>query len=146
MLITPYGNELVDRYVSVIELDRTLAKTRHLTIRINNDDLINLANLAGGAYSPLTGFMTEDQYLGVINDCKIHVGLDWTIPILLHINDHNAEKLQNFEVVALQDDTGNMVGMVEIGSIFRINHSEYAEKIFSTRDKCHGASKNEKNC
>lgn len=137
MLIAPYGNELVDRYVSAETLEKELSTTNHLTVTLNGGDLINLANLAGGGYSPLNGFMTENQYKGVIDDCTLPSGQHWTIPILLHVEDHLAEKLEGKEALALKDEAGITVAMIEVASVFRIDPDAYAQKVFATRDDAH---------
>ena len=69
MLISLYGNQLVDCLISADALDERRAGAKaSAVIPLGHDDMINAVNLAVGCYSPLTGFMTEEAYLSVTRE------------------------------------------------------------------------------
>jgi len=93
-MIKPHGGTLVDRVLKGTALSAALADTRKVLPRIitDHDTLLDLENIAVGVYSPLTGFMTEDEFKSVVIKKRLADGLDWTSPKLLPITGHDATK------------------------------------------------------
>ena len=63
------------------------AKARHAeglkTVRTSARDLADLEMLASGAFSPLTGFMGEADYVRSRDAMRLASGVPWSIPITL---------------------------------------------------------------
>ena len=49
--------------------------------------------LASGAFSPLTGFMGEADYLRSRDDLRLASGVPWSIPITLGVDEAAAQSL-----------------------------------------------------
>ena len=129
--IPPYGGTLVEPVVPDAEIARRAGNAE--PIAISHDAAINLANIGTGAYSPLAGFMTEAEYRGVIERTRLPSGLDWTVPILLHV----AAPPEVGETRALRDPDGKIVGAIKADSVFEIDRTRYAKAVFATDSPDH---------
>jgi sulfate adenylyltransferase len=80
--INPHGgNELVDLRVPAGERSRLRAYAETLsTITLNARDLADLEMLASGAFTPLTGYMAEADYVRSRDDMRLASNLPWPIP------------------------------------------------------------------
>ena len=136
-MIEPYGQKLVNKLIPEIELNEKIRSHYFNQIIVNSYDIINLINIASGCYSPLTGFMTEKEYLSVLHYEKLPNGQSWTLPILLLLKEKNSARLKLGEECVLMDQNGGLIGSIHIKSIFQIKPEEYALKILKTLDKSH---------
>jgi len=134
-MIVPYGGKLIDHVLSDSTFENRLRETENKKIILNKDDLVNLANLTTGCYSPLTGFMTEEEYLSVLYDVCLPEGLSWTLPIILTISDK--EDINPGESLLLLDQQSKTAGLLTVKSTFRIDFKEYTKQIFGTSDEQH---------
>ncbi|MBV8821731.1 MAG: sulfate adenylyltransferase, partial [Ktedonobacteraceae bacterium] len=83
-LIAPHGGALVTNMATEPERLALQEQAKGLArITIGSRQLADLEMLAIGAYSPLLGFMTQADYLGVVNDMHLSNDLPWSIPITL---------------------------------------------------------------
>ncbi|MBV9614278.1 MAG: sulfate adenylyltransferase, partial [Ktedonobacteraceae bacterium] len=90
-LIAPHGGELILNRATEAEHTRLEGLAKSLPqITIGSRQLADLEMLAIGAYSPLHGFMTRADYLGVVNEMHLSNGLPWSIPITLSTSEEQA--------------------------------------------------------
>ena len=141
-LIEPYGGELVDRFVSDRVLETWVMEAGDCRLTLSDDDLVHLYNLAAGCYSPLTGFMTEAEYKGVIGDRGLPGGVDWTIPVLLHAQDFDSAGLASHSTLALIDVEGQAVAVLDIESVFEIDLDSHSAAVFGTTAADHPGVRN----
>jgi len=133
----PHGGKLVDRILKR-EKAQEVRKNREKFYNINltYDKFQELTNIATGVFSPLEGFMTEEDYKSVIIRSRLANDIPWTIPIILDISKEEAKKLSKKENVTLSFN-GKLVGFMEIEDMFSFDKIEYAKSIFGTDDKNH---------
>ena len=60
--------------------------------QLNSRELSDLELLANGGFSPLSGFMTEAQYRGVVDEMHLPDGLPWSIPVTLSVSKEQANQ------------------------------------------------------
>ncbi|KOY18106.1 sulfate adenylyltransferase, partial [Paenibacillus xylanivorans] len=66
--ILPHGGTLIQRVVQGEEREQLLRESEKLSsLRINSWTISDLDLIGVGAFSPLQGFMTEEDYLSVIS-------------------------------------------------------------------------------
>ena len=104
-------------------------------IRVGKETRVTIANIANGVFSPLDGFMGEDDYLGVIDQMRLGSDVPWTIPLLLTSSD--VVKAKAGEELLLVDEGDAPVGVLEYGGSFEFSKKEYAMKVFGTEDDKH---------
>lgn len=137
MLISPYGGVLVDRCVGDEEWGMRLSDAKGRKIQLTPKDQINLSNIVSGIYSPLKGFMTEQEYRQVVTRTKLPIGLDWTIPVLLRIEKRILDDFSMGEMITFLDFSQQPVAAMELESVFSLDRPEYNEKVFGTNSGEH---------
>src|SRR6185295_3743782 len=85
-MIAPHGGRLINRVVEGGERDRLLGLAPKLPkVVLNAREMADVDMIAVGAMSPLEGFMTKQDYDGVLNHRRLARGLPWTIPVVLAV-------------------------------------------------------------
>ncbi|MNW41532.1 Sulfate adenylyltransferase [compost metagenome] len=137
--IAPHGGTLINRIVEGEERTSLLQIASGLeSIRINTWAISDLDLIGVGAFSPLTGFMDEKDYLSVVSTMRLHDGTVWSIPITLSVDEDTASRLTVGEQAALigaEDDV--VYGVIEITSLYRPDRGEESVKVFKTDDPAH---------
>jgi sulfate adenylyltransferase len=142
--IIPHGgNELVD--LRVPEGDRLRLRNyaeKLPAVTLNGRDLADLEMLATGAFSPLTGYMAEADYVRSRDDMRLASGVPWPIPITLGIEEAAASELTGGQDIALTSEDGNRLGLLKVAEIYQVDRKREAEAIFGTGDEAHPGAKN----
>jgi sulfate adenylyltransferase len=126
-------------------VDRTLPLTRKKALRaeaasmpsiaVTDADLSAVHRFADGTLSPLEGPMNEDEWNRVLDTQSIERGgkkYAWTIPIALPVTDDEAAVLAKGKTAALRDARGELVGVLEVGSVYGWDKARYIEKVYRT--------------
>ena len=101
------GGELVDRKAPASEVAALRKHAEGLaTVALGARDTADLEMIASGAFSPLTGFMGEADYLRSRDDLRLADGLPWSIPITLGVEETIARALKKGQDVALTAGNG----------------------------------------
>ena len=61
---------------------------------LTNRQLCDIEMILNGGFSPLDGFMNQNNYDGVCKKMRLENNLLWPIPITLDINNELADKLE----------------------------------------------------
>ena len=136
--IAPHGGALVDR-VAPLELRAALeARARRLpAIPLDARSRADLIMLATGAYSPLSGFMGEADYRRVVGEMRLASGLPWSLPITLAVSRERGEVLRAGREVALLDESGEPLGLLEVAEVYPYDREREAREVFRTADLAH---------
>src|SRR5271167_1379163 len=127
------GGELVDLKAPASERAALAAHAAKLAaVTLNARDLADLEMLASGAFSPLTGFMGEADYLRSRDDLRIASGVPWSIPITLGVSETIARSLKPGSDVALATESGGPLAILKLTEVFRVDRVREAEQIFGT--------------
>lgn len=138
MAIAPHGGVLVDRLLTGAALDEAKLRAASLPrIKVDAYTAFDIDGIAKGLFSPLTGFMNQDQARRVLDTMYLRDGLPWTIPILLAVDQKTGDSLSVGASVALEDDLGDLVAILHLSEKFSFDHGEICEKVYLTRDMTH---------
>jgi sulfate adenylyltransferase len=142
--IIPHGgNELVDLRVPEGDRPRLRNYAEKLpAVTLNGRDLADLEMLATGAFSPLTGYMAEADYVRSRDDMRLASGVPWPIPITLGIEEAAASELTGGQDIALTSEDGNRLGLLKVAEIYQVDRKREAEAVFGTADEAHPGAKN----
>ncbi len=110
--IAPHGGQLINRIATAAEKAEFLALAEKLP-RVSLDEraLSDLVMIAIGGFSPLKGFMEQDDYEKVVDDMRLINGLPWAIPVTLSVREEVADPLKEGNWIRLDDSEGNFVGV-----------------------------------
>jgi sulfate adenylyltransferase len=126
-LIRPHGGELTAR---TGERPDDVESLEVLTLTAR--ELSDLDMLASGALSPLPGFMGSADYERVVEEMRLASGLPWALPVCLAA-DHAPEG----DRVALADDGGRVLAVLDVEEVFQYDKELEAERCFRTKDAEH---------
>ena len=137
-MIPPHGGKLIDQTLSG-EPRARLAQTAERLPHVprNQRELADLEMIATGAMSPLKGFMTEADYRRVVDTMRLANGLVWTIPVVLSAKTHQHEHLKPGTQVALVDEAGRALAVMDLEGCYRVDHQHEAQLVLRTTDDGH---------
>ena len=135
-MIEPHGGVLVDGFLAEEAPWRdgfhALPK-----VSLNSRQLSDLEMLAIGAFSPLEGFLTREEYTSVVHSMHLPNGVVWPIPITLSVGKEEAAKLKEGSDVALVDPEGLPAGVLHLKERYSYDKEEEARLVYRTIDQEH---------
>jgi sulfate adenylyltransferase len=127
-LILPHGGKLINKYVQ---------KSEDLTVFEVSPDIRNDAeNIATGVFSPLTGFVGQEDFQNVLKEGRLSNGVPWTIPIVLDMEKQIAKQMQDLGDVILFSE-GQEFCLLHVHEIYEYNKQDMAQGIYGTTDIDH---------
>ncbi|MFP7473580.1 sulfate adenylyltransferase [Niallia taxi] len=105
-------------------------------LEIDGVALSDLELIGNGAFSPLTGFLTQKDYESVVENMRLASGQIWSIPITLPVSQEQADKLEVNDIVKLVHD-GDVYGVLTVEDKFKPNKEKEAEAVYRTADLAH---------
>jgi len=139
MPIHPHGGgELVNLRVSDAERAELAERAKSLVkVQLDARELTDLELLAIGGFSPLTGFMTQDQCKGVVEDMHLPGGVPWTVPVVLTTDRDTAGRIREGDEVALVSPAGEVCAIQRVESRYEVDRADEARKVYLTDDAAH---------
>lgn len=137
--IRPHGGTLINCIVSEELKEQLLEEAQSLEqIMINARTISDMDMIGIGAYSPLEGFMIEEDYHAVLSSMRLANGEVWSLPITLGIDRTIANQLQIGERIALVGEADHVTyAILTIRSIYDVDQQEEARQVFKTDDSAH---------
>lgn len=137
-LIQPHGGKLINCYLSEQEQKDTLLSAINLprlTLSIRN--IADLECIATGVYSPLNGFVNEQEYSSIVKDMRLPNGLAWSIPVTLQIPESEAEQYKLDSEIALAHPNGEILAVMTVNSKFKPDQNVEAQQVYRTSEQAH---------
>jgi sulfate adenylyltransferase len=106
-------------------------------IKLRAREVSDLEMIANGAFSPLEGFMCEDDYTAVRGNKHLASGLPWTIPVTLSATDDFASGFAEDADIALYSGDDHLLGVLHLRQKFRYDKQREAERVYLTTDLAH---------
>jgi sulfate adenylyltransferase len=137
------GGELVDLKASAADRAGLRAHAEKLpVVTLGAREIADLEMLASGAFSPLTGFMGEADYLRSRDDLRLASGIPWSIPITLGVDEATARALAPGKDVALANEAGVRLAILKLNEIYKVDRQQEAVAVFGTAEDAHPGAKN----
>jgi sulfate adenylyltransferase len=130
-LSIPHGGTLINRYNKDYDYSQI-----NKSIELDNISLSDLELIGTGAYSPIQGFLSEKDYLSVVDQMRLASGHVWSIPIALPVTNEKAGSFAVGEEVRL-DFQGKTYGVITISDIFVPDKAKEASNVYGTTDLEH---------
>ncbi len=138
MPIKPHGGKLIDRVAKGDDRERLLKEAENLQkIPVTVRDRFDLEMIAIGGFSPLEGFIGEDDYHSVIDRMRLSDGVPFSIPITLSARKGDADKIGTDGRVVLVSEDGEVCALMEVKEKYRYDKKDRTQKVFKTTDEAH---------
>lgn len=137
--ILPHGGTLINRVVTGDECARLLETAKELeSLPVNAWTISDLDLIAVGAFSPITGFLNEQDYHSVVSRMRLADGTVWSIPITLAVQEQIAATLNiGQQVTLVGEEDGIIYGLLTVESVYQVDQGEEARQVFKTDDPEH---------
>jgi pyruvate kinase len=133
-LVEPHGGRLVNRVLA----DPPAAGLDALPIiRLDQNQQMDLEQIALGAYSPLEGFMGQDDFHAVLDSMRLANGVAWPIPIVLDVSAETAGRLSVGEAVGLADEAGALMALLHLEEKYGFDREKTALRMYGTGSHDH---------
>ena len=136
-MINPHGGNLINRVLKDDVKEKLInEKNELLEIKVNQRRVKEIENIATGVYSPLEGFLVQNDLDNVMDSMRLNNDKAWTIPIILDIADEEAKKVSIGDTVRLSSGD-QFIATMDVKDKYAFNKKELAEAIYDTTDTHH---------
>ena len=137
-MIEAHGGKIVERIMENEKVQKVIgSKDDYFQIKVSDETVKDIENIAYGTFSPLTGFMDSRDLGSVVDDMHLASGVPWTIPILLDITTEISNAVNEKDTVMLTDEAGNPSALMDVREKYSINKDDLNQKVFLTNDPAH---------
>jgi sulfate adenylyltransferase len=127
----PHGGSLTNNFIDLSRIDKDL-----FTVDVDTGVKKEIENISFGVFSPLKGFMNEENFTSVVKKGRLSNDLPWTIPIILDANEELAIKVKDSSQVALRNN-GQIFGVMQVEDLYKFDKTQSAKSVFQTDDPSH---------
>jgi len=136
----PHGGDLKDLYLPADAAEQEKTKAgQYPSWDLTPRQLCDLELLLNGAFSPLEGFLNQEDYDAVVKSMRLVSGVLWPIPITLDVSEDFAADLSSGQHIALRDLEGVLIATLQIGDIWTPDLKAEAKAVYGTTDETHPA-------
>ncbi|MCZ6451711.1 MAG: sulfate adenylyltransferase [Deltaproteobacteria bacterium] len=140
-LVNPHGKEkkLKPLLLTGDQFREEKQKAKSLPqVMLTSRETSDLIMLGIGAFTPLDGFMTKEDWKGVCDDYRTRQGIFWPVPITLSVPREQADRLKDGQEVALTDEeTDELMGSMTVQEKYTIDKTYECKQVFKTTDTQH---------
>jgi len=129
-MINAHGGKLVNR---IVEKD----SAGLFSISITNDLANDVENIADGIFSPLEGFLNQQDFESVVSRGRLANDVAWTIPIVLDVDEDTSKKIKDAGDVLLKNPEGTGVAILHVEDVFSFDKSKMNDGVYGTNDATH---------
>ena len=134
-LVLPHGGKLINRISN--ELPDVNYLDNLVKIQLNEYQRIDLEQIAIGTYSPLEGFMVENELDSVLNSLRLPSGEIWPIPIILDIDLEKSLDIREGDLIALTDNSNAVIGSMIVKQKYQYDKNKLIEQFYGHSDSQH---------
>ena len=129
----PHGGKLINRLVKKESSDvDELPK-----LEINTDLSEDVLNISKGVFSPLEGFLYDNDLESVVKEKRLADDTPWTIPILLDFDKQDIKDLKEGDAVLLTNKENGVLAQLDVDEIYTYDKKTLSQAIYHTKDTDH---------
>jgi len=137
-MIAPHGGRLVERFLAGDKKAEALERAKSLpSLRLDEDSISDVENIATGVYSPLEGFLGRKDFRGVLDHMRLGNDVAWTVPIVLDVGEAEAAGFREGQDILLAGESGQPLALFHLEEKYAFDREEMAEKVYRTLDPAH---------
>ncbi len=134
MIPKPHGGRLV----GIKELNRSSldgSDIKH-SLEISYEAAVTVMDIKNGVFSPISGFVDENNYLSILDEQRMENGLPWSIPIMLTVDEEHAARISQGDT-AILSYAGKPVAELGVVEKYRYDKKKHSESVFGTNSGEH---------
>jgi pyruvate kinase len=138
-LIPPHGGKLIDCYTKNLYKEEEIKSLKKVVV--GEKAIMDTEQIAIGTFSPLEGFMTEEELHSVLHYMKLPNGVVWTMPIILDVSEDVASSISIGQEIQLADENENPIAIMQVEDKYKFDLNDFAKNLFGTSDTGHAGVK-----
>ena len=136
--IPPHGGTLKQLLVDTAKANELRREAVYLpSWFLSQRQVWDIELLLNGAFSPLEGFMGEEDYSSVLHNMRLADGTLWPIPITLDVTEDFVSSLSEGDRIALRHPEGMVLAVLTVTDIWRPNFRKEARLVYGSDDEAH---------
>jgi len=133
----PHGGKLVNRALNGTDREKAAETAIGLEkVEVSRTLATDTENIAKGIFSPLQGFMNQEELENVLNRKRLPNDLPWTIPIVLDVSEQKAKNLKEGDNLALHY-RNKLLALLNLEEKYSFDKEEFARKTYGASDITH---------
>lgn len=138
-LVPPHGGQLYPLLLENDERDYEIKRAKTLPkVRMSSRETSDLIMLGIGAFSPLDGFMRQEDYIQVVETMHLANGTLWPIPITLSVDKSRTDSLKiNDEIALIDAETDELMATMKVEEKYHYDKKHEAKQVFRTDHEAH---------
>ena len=129
----PHGGKLINRIIKKESSDASELPTFEINTNLS-EDILNISN---GVFSPLEGFLSNNDLENVLNEKRLINDIAWTIPILLDFNKEDTNGVKEGDSILLTNKENGVFALLDVEEIYQFDKKTLAQSIYGTQDASH---------
>ena len=126
----PHGGRLINKI-------STKDPSGLISFSVSTDLANDIENIADGIFSPLEGFLSQQDFEIVITKGRLANDLPWTIPIVLDVDDSTAKKMKDAGDVLLTNPQGKGFAVLNVEETYSFDKEKTIKGVYGTSDSKH---------
>ncbi|MEM4377372.1 MAG: sulfate adenylyltransferase [Candidatus Nitrosotenuis sp.] len=129
-VIRPHGGRLINKITQK-------NPTGTFSITISEDLANDVENIADGIFSPLEGFLGQQDFESVVSKGRLASDLAWTIPIVFDVDKETAAKAKQAGDVLLRSESNGECAILHVEEAYTFDKKKTAQAVYDTTDENH---------
>ena len=129
-MINAHGGKLVNR---ITDAD----PSGLFSVDISTDLANDVENIADGIFSPLEGFLNQQDFESVISKGRLANGIAWTMPTVLDVDDDTGKKMKEAGNVLLKNPEGTGIAILHVEDVYSYDKQATVNGVYGTNDESH---------
>ncbi len=135
-MIEAHGGKLVNRVLEGEALAEAQKRAYSLPrLVVDYDTARDAQNIARGVFSPLEGFIGQEDLESILAEFRLSNGVPWTIPIMLDVPERDAVPLG--DVALFQEGADKPLAIYHVTEIYPWDKEKTARIVFGTTELDH---------
>ena len=137
-MIKPHGGTLINKELPRIEKERIMGEiNEYKKIIVRPETLKVIKNICFGVFSPLEGFINENDFHYVLDTMYLENNIAWPFPITLDVSEEEIKNIEVDEKIILTNSSTTPIALMSVETIFDYDKKQYAEKTYGTLNQNH---------
>lgn len=107
------------------------------SITISEDLANDVENISDGIFSPLEGFLGQQDFERVVSKGRLENDVAWTMPTILDVDDETGKKIKEAGDILLKNPEGIGVAILNVEETFSFDKEKMAKGVYGTTDVKH---------